>query len=140
MDRVELKPAQKALQKVSTKEYHQKYLKGFKNLARVNDEVLNGEYEDEEDDVVGVNALDIPCYALHNQGFFNGYESGLKDCKPNWTSCLDELPDPKVGKVLIHRIATESQKNMSISIVDASILKHCNKEETHWMLLPIFEI
>ena len=133
MDKEELKPAQKALAEVCTKQYHSDYLKGFKNLARLRDEMINGEFE-EEDDVVGVNALDIPCYALHNQGFFNGYESGLKDCKPNWISCMDELPDPKIGKELVHKA------KMGTSVMDASVLKHSNKEETHWVLLPKFEI
>ena len=136
-----LTPAQSALVRVSTKEYHKKYVEGFKALARVNDEMLNGEYEDEEDDVVGTNALDIPCYALHNQGFFNGYEAGVNDSKGEWISCADKLPDlTEHKKVIIHRVPTESQTAMAVSIMEASLLKHCNKDETHWMPLPKFKL
>tara|TARA_R110001592_G_scaffold362285_3_gene675636 strand:+ start:689 stop:1093 length:405 start_codon:yes stop_codon:yes gene_type:complete len=122
-----------ALQKVSTNKYHSDYLKGFKNLAKLRDEMINGKFEDEEDDIVGVNSLDIPCYALHNQGFLKGYEAGLNDCEPNWISCADELPDPNLGKVLVYKT------KMAVSIMEASVLKHSKKSETHWMPLPKYK-
>lgn len=137
MNKPNLTPAQSALAKISTKDYHQKYLNGFKNLARINDEMLNGEYEEEEDDIIGTNALDVPCYTLHNQGFFHGYEAGVNDKSTEWFSCADKLPNlDNHKKVIIYRTPTKSQKTMAVSIMEASLLKHCNKDETFWMPLP----
>ena len=138
MEEKELTPGQKALGVVSTKEYQEEYTMGFKALAKMKDEMLNGEFDDEEE-VVGVNALDVPCFVLHNQGFLNGYEAASNDCN-TWISCLDRIPDPSEHKrVIVHRVSNASQKDNAISIVDASIIKHCNKEETHWLPLPKFE-
>lgn len=136
----ELTSVKKALKELSTKEYHEGYVKGFKSLAKIQDEMLNGEYEDEED-VVGTNALDIPCYALHNQGFFRGYEAGIKNGGCTWISCLDELPDPEEhDRVLVCTEPKASQKNNNnITIMAASVMKHHKKEGTHWMPLPKFE-
>lgn len=140
MEEKELTPAQKALGVVSSKEYQKEYTMGFKALAKIQDEMLNGEFDDEEE-VVGVNSLDVPCYVLHNQGFFNGYEAATNDCGSKWVSCLDRMPDPSEHRrVLVHRITNDNQKDMSVSIMDASILKHCNKEETHWMPVPNFKL
>jgi len=128
-------PAERALAKLCTKEYSREFINGFKELAKMTDELINGEYEDEEE-VVGTNALDVPCFALHTQAFVKGYESG--SC--TWISCLDELPDPEeYDRVLVYIEPKASQKNNNITIMAASVMKHHKKEGTHWMPLPKFE-
>ncbi len=132
----ELTPADKALRKIVTKEYTLEFINAFKALAKMTDEIINGEYDDEED-VVGTNALDVPCYAIHNQGFFKGYDAAKSDYQPTWISCDVELPNPEEHeKVLIHTISPGPNNQNKITIVDTSIVKHYKKEETRWMPLP----
>lgn len=128
-----LSQAQQALSKIVTKEYNREYINSFKKIAKITDKLVNGDYEDEEE-VVGVNALDVPCCVLHNETFIKGYELGFKESKLIWISCNDYLPDVNEEKrVLIHN----SNKNGDmITIIDSSLLKHYNKEETHWMSIP----
>src|SRR5690349_20444855 len=55
-----------------------------------------------------------------------------------WISCKNELPDvEKVGNtVLLFREMNESQREMSFSIYDTFLVKHCDPETTFWQSLP----
>ena len=139
MSNKEKTPAEKALAKLCTKEYSREFINGFKELAKMTDELINGEYEDEEE-VVGTNALDVPCFALHTQAFVRGYETGSSEGGCTWISCLDELPDPEEhDRVLVYSELKDSQKKNMVTIMAASVMKHHKKEGTHWMPLPKFE-
>jgi hypothetical protein len=130
--------AEKALYKISNKEYTKQYIEEFKSLAKVTDEMMNGEFEDDEE-VVGVNALEVPCFLLHNQAFIKGYNYGSTECGCKWISCEEELPNPEEHtRVLVHVKLKNKSKDNSISIMDASVVKHYNKQDTHWMPLPTF--
>ena len=52
-------------------------------------------------------------------------------------SCADKLPNlDNHKKVITYRTPTKSQKTTAVSVMEASLLKHFNKDETFWMPLP----
>lgn len=55
-----------------------------------------------------------------------------------WIKLKDRKPVCEIDgeKILIYRIATESQVNMAISIFDTKMIKYSNEDETWWMSLP----
>jgi hypothetical protein len=55
-----------------------------------------------------------------------------------WILLKDRRPDKKIDgkKVLLHRKMNEVQKEMSTSIHDTHMVKHCDENETWWMTLP----
>lgn len=56
----------------------------------------------------------------------------------SWTLLKDEIPTvEKHGeKVLIVRLLNGGQAAQSISIHDTKMMKHCNPDETFWMVHP----
>ena len=63
----------------------------------------------------------------------------MKTSKDNdWIKLSDQLPDPKIvgDKVLLHRISTKPQASQAISIINTKMVKYCDPDETHWMILP----
>lgn len=55
-----------------------------------------------------------------------------------WISADDRLPEVETegAKVLLYRVLNEGQSNMSKSIHDTVMVKHCNPKETWWQPLP----
>jgi hypothetical protein len=135
---MKLSKAEEALKRLSNEEYIKKYIDDFKILIKLTDKTLNGEFEDEEE-VVGVNSLEVPCFILHNDTFIKGFNQGFSEGGCQWISCEDYLPNPEEdNRVLVHVKLKNKTKENSISIMDASVVKHYNKKDTHWMPLPKF--
>lgn len=55
-----------------------------------------------------------------------------------WIKLKDRKPSVNIDgkKVLLYRLLNEEQKELSISIYDTAMIKHCNENETWWMALP----
>lgn len=55
-----------------------------------------------------------------------------------WIKLKDRRPDINIdgNKVLLYRLTNEGQKDMSISIHNTNMMKHCDPNETWWMALP----
>ncbi len=55
-----------------------------------------------------------------------------------WMKLKDRMPSVEIDgkKVLLYRLLNEGQKELSISIHDKIMTKHCDKDETWWIALP----
>jgi hypothetical protein len=75
------------------------------------------------------------CYIKESE--HNRLVDELKAEMPKWISVGEMLPNKETDgeKVLLYREMNESQKLMSISVMDTFLVKHC-EPSSFWMPLP----